>query len=158
MDEVIRVKDLTKQFGDLQVLRGIDCAVTTSEVVCVIGPSGSGKSTLLRCLNGLEDATGGEVLVRGVSVHDHRTDVDALRSEIGMVFQRFNNLRADRHDRVERELRVLQHHRDASAAQCPALFRRTVEQVDAAEFEPLGCDKAFGRGQAQNGAAGLRLA
>jgi polar amino acid transport system ATP-binding protein len=90
MDEVIRVKALTKRFGQLAVLRGIDCAIKASEVVCVIGPSGSGKSTFLRCLNGLEDASGGEVLVHGVSVHDAKTDVDALRSEIGMVFQRFN--------------------------------------------------------------------
>jgi polar amino acid transport system ATP-binding protein len=90
MDAVIRVKGLTKRFGNLTVLRGIDCAVDASEVVCVIGPSGSGKSTFLRCLNGLEEASGGEVLVHGVSVHDTRTDLDALRSEIGMVFQRFN--------------------------------------------------------------------
>ena len=90
MDEVIRVKGLTKLFGNLAVLRGIDCAIQATEVVCVIGPSGSGKSTFLRCLNGLEDASGGEVLVHGVSVHEPKTDVDALRSEIGMVFQRFN--------------------------------------------------------------------
>ncbi|MDD5335914.1 MAG: amino acid ABC transporter ATP-binding protein [Rhodoferax sp.] len=90
MDEVIRVEGLTKQFGHLQVLRGIDCVIQASEVVCVIGPSGSGKSTFLRCLNGLEEASGGQVLVSGVSVHEARTDVDALRSEIGMVFQRFN--------------------------------------------------------------------
>jgi polar amino acid transport system ATP-binding protein len=90
MDEVIRVEGLTKRFGDLDVLRGIDCVVRACEVVCVIGPSGSGKSTFLRCLNGLEDASGGRVLVRGVSVHDAKTDVDALRAEIGMVFQRFN--------------------------------------------------------------------
>jgi len=90
MDEVIRVEGLTKQFGPLAVLRGIDCVVRASEVLCVIGPSGSGKSTFLRCLNGLEDASGGSVRVRGVSVHEPRTDVDALRAEIGMVFQRFN--------------------------------------------------------------------
>ena len=90
MDEVIHVKGLTKQFDQLHVLRGIDCTIKASEVVCMIGPSGSGKSTFLRCLNGLEDASGGEVLIRGVSVHDPKTDVDALRSEIGMVFQRFN--------------------------------------------------------------------
>ncbi len=90
MDEVIRVEGLTKNFGPLQVLRGIDCSVSSSEVVCVIGPSGSGKSTFLRCLNGLEEASGGRVLVHGISVHDNSTDVDALRSEIGMVFQRFN--------------------------------------------------------------------
>jgi polar amino acid transport system ATP-binding protein len=90
MDAVIRVKALTKQFGPLAVLRGIDCTVQASEVVCVIGPSGSGKSTFLRCLNGLEEASGGEVLVHGVSVHESATDLDALRPEIGMVFQRFN--------------------------------------------------------------------
>ena len=90
MDEVIRVNRLTKQFGQAVVLRGIDCSIKATEVVCVIGPSGSGKSTFLRCLNGLEEATGGEVLVHGVSVHEPKTNVDALRSEIGMVFQRFN--------------------------------------------------------------------
>ena len=90
MDGVIRVKQLTKQFGSHKVLCGIDCEIQATEVVCVIGPSGSGKSTFLRCLNGLEDASGGEVLVHGVSVHDPKTDVDALRAEIGMVFQRFN--------------------------------------------------------------------
>lgn len=90
MDAVIRVEGLTKRFGALQVLRGIDCLVKDSEVVCVIGPSGSGKSTFLRCLNGLEEASGGRVLVHGVSVHDNHTNIDELRSEIGMVFQRFN--------------------------------------------------------------------
>ena len=90
MDVVIRVEKLTKQFGASPVLRGIDCAIHASEVVCVIGPSGSGKSTFLRCLNGLEEASGGTVLVNNVSVHDPKTDIDALRADIGMVFQRFN--------------------------------------------------------------------
>ena len=90
MDEVIRVSALTKRFGDLDVLCGIDCAIEVSEVVCVIGPSGSGKSTFLRCLNGLEEASGGEVYVHGIKVNDPRTDLDALRADIGMVFQRFN--------------------------------------------------------------------
>src|SRR5450759_1286430 len=87
---MISVKSLHKRYGKFDVLKGIDCTIKASEVVCVIGPSGSGKSTFLRCLNGLEDASGGRVLVRDVSVHDAKTDVDALRSEIGMVFQRFN--------------------------------------------------------------------
>ena len=90
MGEAIRVEALTKRFGRLQVLRGIDCVIHDSEVVCVIGPSGSGKSTLLRCMNGLEEASSGQVLVHGVPVHDPATDLDALRTEIGMVFQRFN--------------------------------------------------------------------
>ncbi len=90
MGEAIRVSALTKRFGQLQVLRGIDAVVADSEVVCVIGPSGSGKSTLLRCMNGLEAATSGQVRVHGVPVHDAQTDLDRLRTEIGMVFQRFN--------------------------------------------------------------------
>ena len=90
MAAVIRVNGLQKRFGDLEVLRGIDCAIDDSEVVCVIGPSGSGKSTFLRCLNGLEDASGGEVFIGETSVHHPKTDVDALRADIGMVFQRFN--------------------------------------------------------------------
>ena len=90
MAAVIRVEGLSKRFGPLEVLRGIDCTVHASQVVCVIGPSGSGKSTFLRCLNGLEEASGGEVRVGEVSVHDPKTDLDALRADIGMVFQRFN--------------------------------------------------------------------
>jgi ABC-type polar amino acid transport system ATPase subunit len=90
MDAVIRVEGLSKRFGDLQVLQGVDVQVQAGEVVCVIGPSGSGKSTLLRCLNGLEDASGGQVWVHGTPVHDPRTDLNALRADIGMVFQRFN--------------------------------------------------------------------
>jgi polar amino acid transport system ATP-binding protein len=90
MDAAIRVEGLTKRFGRVEVLRGIDCRVADGEVVCVIGPSGSGKSTLLRCMNGLEEASGGRVFVHGVPVHDPATDLDALRAEIGMVFQRFN--------------------------------------------------------------------
>ena len=90
MDAAIRVEALTKRFGRLDVLRGIDCEVRDSEVVCIIGPSGSGKSTLLRCMNGLEEATSGRVLVHGVPVHDDGTNLDVVRREVGMVFQRFN--------------------------------------------------------------------
>ena len=87
---MVKAESVHKNFGRLEVLRGIDLEVAPREVMCMIGPSGSGKSTFLRCLNGLEDASGGEVLVHGVPVHDPSTDVDALRSDIGMVFQRFN--------------------------------------------------------------------
>jgi polar amino acid transport system ATP-binding protein len=90
MDAAIRVERLTKRFGRLEVLRGIDCRVGDGEVVCVIGPSGSGKSTFLRCLNGLEEVSSGRVFVHGVPVHDPATNLDTLRAEIGMVFQRFN--------------------------------------------------------------------
>jgi polar amino acid transport system ATP-binding protein len=90
MDAVIRVDALSKRFGSLEVLRDVTCTVAASEVVCIIGPSGSGKSTLLRCINGLEVATSGQVYVEGIPVHHAKTDIDALRQRIGMVFQRFN--------------------------------------------------------------------
>ncbi len=90
MDAAIRVEALGKRFGALEVLRDVSCAIAEGEVVCIIGPSGSGKSTLLRCMNGLEEATSGRVLVHGVAVHDHGTDLDVVRRDVGMVFQRFN--------------------------------------------------------------------
>jgi polar amino acid transport system ATP-binding protein len=86
----IEVHDLHKSFGDLEVLKGIDFRVDPGEVVCVIGPSGSGKSTLLRCVNRLEEPTGGRILIEGDDITDPDADVDLLRSRIGMVFQSFN--------------------------------------------------------------------
>ena len=86
----IEIQDLHKYFGDLEVLRGINFHVGTGEVVCVIGPSGSGKSTLLRCVNLLEQPTKGTVLIEGIDITDAETNVDAVRTKIGMVFQQFN--------------------------------------------------------------------
>ena len=86
----IEIRDLHKSFGELEVLRGIDFSVSAGEVICIIGPSGSGKSTLLRCVNLLEQPTAGSVLIEGVDITDPNSDVDALRSRIGMVFQQFN--------------------------------------------------------------------
>ena len=86
----IKVTGLTKDFGDNHVLRGIDIDIMPGEVVCVIGPSGSGKSTFLRCLNRLEDATSGEILVDGESITGPKADVDKIRRHMGMVFQQFN--------------------------------------------------------------------
>jgi len=86
---VIFVKNLHKHFGKLEVLKGIDCHIKEQEVVVVIGPSGSGKSTFLRCLNKLEDATGGEIIIDGIPLNSE-TNVNAVRREVGMVFQRFN--------------------------------------------------------------------
>jgi polar amino acid transport system ATP-binding protein len=87
---VIQVSDLRKDFGKLHVLNGIDLNIEQGEVVVVIGPSGSGKSTFLRCLNLLEEPTGGEVIFEGISITDRKHDVNKLREKMGMVFQQFN--------------------------------------------------------------------
>ena len=86
----IEVRDLHKYFGDNEVLKGIDFHVDAGQVVCVVGPSGSGKSTLLRCVNRLEEPTSGRIVVEGIDITDPETDLDGVRSRIGMVFQSFN--------------------------------------------------------------------
>ena len=86
----VRVNNLHKSFGRLEVLRGIDLEVREGEVVCLIGPSGSGKSTFLRCLNFLETPTSGEVEVDGHILTDGKADLNKIRENIGMVFQQFN--------------------------------------------------------------------
>lgn len=87
---MITVNNLDKKFGELQVLKNINCRIKHREVVVVIGPSGSGKSTFLRCLNQLETATAGEIIIDGVSITDPKTNINKVRQEVGMVFQRFN--------------------------------------------------------------------
>jgi glutamine transport system ATP-binding protein len=87
---MINIKGLHKNFGNLEVLKGIDYEVKEKEVVCVIGPSGSGKSTFLRCINLLEDITDGEILIEGVKVNDPKTNINEIRTEVGLVFQQFN--------------------------------------------------------------------
>jgi len=86
----IQVENLHKYFGENEVLKGIDFRVDQGQVVCVVGPSGSGKSTLLRCVNRLEEPTSGRILVEGADITDPETDLNAVRSRIGMVFQSFN--------------------------------------------------------------------
>jgi polar amino acid transport system ATP-binding protein len=88
-DHAIELRGLHKSFGDLEVLRDIDLTIAHGEVVCVIGPSGSGKSTMLRCVNRLEEPSGGQVFVEGDDITDIDADVDAIRSRVGMVFQSF---------------------------------------------------------------------
>ena len=86
----IKVTGLKKSFGENHVLKGIDIEINAGEVVCVIGPSGSGKSTFLRCLNRLEEATEGQILVDGESITDPKANVDRIRRHMGLVFQQFN--------------------------------------------------------------------
>ena len=88
--ELIAVEGLVKDFGKTKVLQNIDVTISKGEVVAVIGPSGSGKSTFLRCLNLLEQPTGGHIFFEGVDICDKKTDINLHRQKIGMVFQQFN--------------------------------------------------------------------
>ncbi|AEF95108.1 Phosphate-transporting ATPase [Desulfotomaculum nigrificans CO-1-SRB] len=87
---MITAKNIHKQFDKLEVLRGIDLHVAEQEVVVIIGPSGSGKSTFLRCLNLLEEPTSGQITIDGMCITDKGTDINKIRQNVGMVFQRFN--------------------------------------------------------------------
>lgn len=87
---LLSIKNLSKNFGDLEVLKDVSMDVNTGEVVVIIGPSGSGKSTLLRCINQLEIPSGGSITYDGMELLDKNTDIRKVREEIGMVFQRFN--------------------------------------------------------------------
>ena len=89
-DVVIRTEGLVKNFGKLQVLKGINEEIKKGEVVSIIGPSGSGKSTFLRCLNLLEQPTGGKIFFEGVDITDPNVDINLHRQKMGMVFQQFN--------------------------------------------------------------------
>ncbi|MEI3612953.1 amino acid ABC transporter ATP-binding protein [Pseudogracilibacillus sp. SO30301A] len=87
---MIKIEGLVKSYGDLEVLKGIDYEVKEQEVICIIGASGSGKSTFLRCINLLEDITDGAVYIEDVKVNDSATNINEIRTEVGMVFQQFN--------------------------------------------------------------------
>lgn len=87
---LIRVQDLGKSFGSIDVLKGITVDIHKGDVVFVVGPSGSGKSTFLRCLNLLEEPTSGHIFFEGTDITDSRTDIDKHRQKMGMVFQQFN--------------------------------------------------------------------
>ncbi|MGE7987190.1 amino acid ABC transporter ATP-binding protein [Lysinibacillus fusiformis] len=87
---MIKIENLHKYFGNLEVLKGIDYEIQEKQVVCVIGPSGSGKSTFLRCINMLEEVTDGAIYIEDVKINDPKTNINAIRAEVGMVFQQFN--------------------------------------------------------------------
>ena len=89
-EKLIEVKGLEKHFKHVEVLRGINIDICKGDVVAVIGPSGSGKSTFLRCLNLLEEPTGGQIVFEGVDITSKETKIDQMRQKIGMVFQQFN--------------------------------------------------------------------
>ncbi|MFC4711494.1 amino acid ABC transporter ATP-binding protein [Planococcus dechangensis] len=87
---MIRVENLKKSFGNLEVIKDMSTVVEEKEVICVIGPSGSGKSTFLRCLNRLEEISGGHVYIEGTDITDPKVDINKVRQDVGMVFQQFN--------------------------------------------------------------------
>ena len=89
-ENIISIEELSKSFGDHEVLRKIDFSVEPGEVICIVGSSGSGKSTLLRCVNKLERQTTGKILYHGKEVRDIQREVNEYRSKVGMVFQSFN--------------------------------------------------------------------
>ncbi|HRV68329.1 MAG TPA: amino acid ABC transporter ATP-binding protein [Marmoricola sp.] len=127
----IEVRGLCKSFGDNDVLRGVDFYVNEGQVVCVIGPSGSGKSTLLRCVNRLEEPTSGTVLVEGVDICDEETDLDQVRSRIGMVFQQFNLFP---HMTVMRNLTIAQQRvKKRSRSEAKKIAMANLEKVGLAE-------------------------
>ncbi len=87
---MIQIKNLHKNFGKLEVLKGIDDTIAKGEVVVVIGPSGSGKSTYLRCINKMEEASSGDILIDNESILEKKIDINQIRQKVGMVFQHFN--------------------------------------------------------------------
>ena len=89
-ETLIKVENLEKNFGKIEVLKGIDTEIKKGEVVVIIGASGSGKSTFLRCLNLLEHPTGGHIYLDGTDITDDATDINIHRQKMGMVFQQFN--------------------------------------------------------------------
>ena len=87
---MINVENLSKNFGDLKVLKNISTTINKGEIISIIGPSGSGKSTFLRCINKLEEPTEGHIYIDGMDLMDKNTDINKIRERVGMVFQHFN--------------------------------------------------------------------
>ena len=87
---MIRIENLHKRFGKLEVLKGIDINVEKGEIIAIIGPSGSGKSTFLRCINRLEEPTDGKIFIDGENILSKETNINKIREKVGMVFQHFN--------------------------------------------------------------------
>jgi polar amino acid transport system ATP-binding protein len=153
--QAIRVTDLYKRFADLEVLRGVDLAVDEHEVICLIGASGSGKSTLLRCINLLEPIDAGTIVVHGREITGRDVDTNAIRRQIGIVFQSFNLFP---HMTVMRNItlapmKVLK----LSSAEATDRARALLERLDLADKAEEYPDRLSG-GQQQRVAIGRALA
>ena len=127
MEPIIRIENVHKYFGEVHALRGVSLDVQAGEVVVIIGPSGSGKSTLLRCINRLEEYDEGEITVDGIPL-DTAANINAVRTEVGMVFQQFNLF--SHHDRAG------QH--QPGAALDPQTIARGVRQISLELLERVG--------------------
>ena len=152
---MIELRDVHKSFGKVEVLKGITASVAKSEVVCIIGPSGSGKSTILRCINGLESYDRGEISVEGARVDSNDRSIVAIRTQVSMVFQRFNLFphRTALENVIEGPLYVKKEPREQAIARGRALLAQ-VGLADKAEVHP---PKLSG-GQQQRVAIGRALA
>jgi polar amino acid transport system ATP-binding protein len=132
----IEVRDVVKRYGAIEVLRGLSLEVERHQVVCLIGPSGCGKSTLLRCINGLEDIQGGEIRLHGDRVTGPGVDLNALRRDVGIVFQSFNLFP---HMTVLQNVmlapvQVLRMARDEAEARARAMLRRIGMEEKAGDY------------------------
>jgi ABC-type polar amino acid transport system ATPase subunit len=131
---MIKIRNLHKAFGDVQVLKGIDLDVADGEVLTIVGSSGSGKSTLLYCINGLEPINNGEILVDGIDVHDKKTNLNSLREKIGMVFQQWNSFpHLTALENVALSPRIVK-----------GLSRSDAEKIAAAQLEHVGIGDKLG--------------
>ncbi len=152
---MIRFENVHKSFGHHEVLKGIDAEVDKGQVVCLIGASGSGKSTLLRCVNGLEDYQSGRISVEGETVDAHAKSIHAIRTRVGMVFQRFNLFphMTALQNVMEGPVQVLGENRDEVRARAEDHLRR-VGLGDKIDFFP----SALSGGQQQRVAIARALA
>ena len=145
-DVIIDVKDLHKNYGQTEVIKGVDMTVRKGEVICIIGPSGAGKSTILRCLNGLEQATGGKIVVNGHDLTDSHVNIDQVREQVGMVFQHFNlfnNMSVI--DNITLAPKLVHHETDEQARAHAMELLKTVGLAEKADAMP----KSLSGGQKQ---------
>ena len=133
----VRISNLHKSYGKVQVLKGIDMQIEPGEVVCLIGPSGSGKSTLLRCVNLLEEPNDGTIMVGDTEVTDPDVDINRVRTHMGMVFQQFN---------LFGHLNILD---NCTIAQIKVLGRSTAEAVALEQLAKVGLEGKEDRFPAQ---------
>ena len=154
-DVIIDVKDLHKSYGQTEVIKGVDMTVRKGEVICIIGPSGAGKSTILRCLNGLEQATGGKIVVNGHDLTDSHVNIDQVREQVGMVFQHFNlfnNMSVI--DNITLAPKLVHHETDEQARAHAMELLKTVGLAEKADAMP----KSLSGGQKQRVAIARALA